>query len=824
MADVFSTNNPGFDVNPLTDAELLMVQTIAGLGDPNADRILFWDDSAGSFAYLTAGTGLTITNTTISASGSIDGSGTTNEIAYWVDADTLGALAVATYPSLAELAHVKGVTSAIQTQFTGKAATALSNLASVAINTSLVSDTDNTDALGISGTAWSDLFLGDGAVINFNAGDVTITHSANAITVAGGDLLVPDEAYDDAGWNGDLSVPTKNAIRDKIESLTGVATAWTDIGDATGDTTIALGGNFTLFTSTLDAAGEAVFTIHNTDADLANDTVLLRLDFDDNGDANAIFLQLRDEASGTPNVVFQVGADGATSMDGALTVGGTTTLATSLTGVLRADSGVVSVDADVTDIVAAGTTIAAGKLELATDAETVTGTDTARATTPANLVAKMAAPGAIGGTTPAAGTFTTLGGTTITASTGFALGDGDYVGVTGNEVLTFATAGTITLSGADWIIADGNGAVIGHTAQLVAGGITPEYQIIGTSTTNVDSTLLIANYSTTATSGAVLMLAKSDQGTPGSFALLDSGDTIGGIQWVADDGVDLTSVAASIMAFVDGSSGSNDMPGRIVFATTSDAGVAATDRWIIDSAGAFKPAADGSFDIGTTALAVNNLHLDTGATINFENGNAVITHSSAILTVSTGDLRVTTAGTNTASVVTVGGTQTLTAKTLTSPTVNASTLGGVHQLAEGGEVRLDAAGSADGAYSGITIAGTAGAALAFGDLIYLAAADSRWELADADAASTSGDVLLGMCVLAAGADGNATTVLLVGNIRADAVFPALTISAPAYVGTTAGDIQTAQPSGTDDVIRRVGFALTADELYFNPSNDYITHT
>lgn len=108
--------------------------------------------------------------------------------------------------------------------------------------------------------------------------------------------------------------------------------------------------------------------------------------------------------------------------------------------------------------------------------------------------------------------------------------------------------------------------------------------------------------------------------------------------------------------------------------------------------------------------------------------------------------------------------------------------------------------------------------------MYLAAADSRWELADADAASTSGDVILGMCVLAAAGDGSATTVLLYGNIRADAAFPTLTIGAPAYVGTTAGDIQVAQPSGTDDVIRRVGFALTADVLFFNPSNDYVTHT
>lgn len=38
-----------------------------GLADPNADRILFWDDSAGAKAWLTVGTGLTISGTTLSS-------------------------------------------------------------------------------------------------------------------------------------------------------------------------------------------------------------------------------------------------------------------------------------------------------------------------------------------------------------------------------------------------------------------------------------------------------------------------------------------------------------------------------------------------------------------------------------------------------------------------------------------------------------------------------------------------------------------------------------------------------------------------------------
>ena len=109
--------NPGIGgIDELTDAETLVIQSIAALADPGADRILFWDESENAYKYLTAGSGLTITGTTMTATGTVDGSGTSNEIAYWVDSDTLGALAVATYPSLTQLSYVKGVTSAIQTQ------------------------------------------------------------------------------------------------------------------------------------------------------------------------------------------------------------------------------------------------------------------------------------------------------------------------------------------------------------------------------------------------------------------------------------------------------------------------------------------------------------------------------------------------------------------------------------------------------------------------------------------------------------------------------------------------------------------------------------
>lgn len=158
----------------------------------------------------------------------------------------------------------------------------------------------------------------------------------------------------------------------------------------------------------------------------------------------------------------------------------------------------------------------------------------------------------------------------------------------------------------------------------------------------------------------------------------------------------------------------------------------------------------------------------------------------------------------------------------TNPTLTGINMAGAITLNEQGIV-LDSAISGDGYYSGITEAGTAGATLAFGDLVYLNNDDSRWELVDANL-SDGYDKKLGICVLAAAADGNATTILLWGKVNAATAFPALTVGAPAYMSETAGDIVTAQPTTTDVAIRVVGYGNSADELFFCPSANYITHT
>jgi len=54
--------------------------------------------------------------------------------------------------------------------------------------------TSDGGALGTASLMWSDLFLASGAVINFNNGDITLTHSSGVIAFDGGSLRVATDA------------------------------------------------------------------------------------------------------------------------------------------------------------------------------------------------------------------------------------------------------------------------------------------------------------------------------------------------------------------------------------------------------------------------------------------------------------------------------------------------------------------------------------------------------------------------------------------------------------------------------------------------------
>lgn len=133
------------------------------------------------------------------------------------------------------------------------------------------------------------------------------------------------------------------------------------------------------------------------------------------------------------------------------------------------------------------------------------------------------------------------------------------------------------------------------------------------------------------------------------------------------------------------------------------------------------PGANDGAALGSGTLSFSDLFLATGGLINFANGNWVATHSSGILTVSTGDLRVTTAGTNSASVVTVGGTQTLTAKSLTSPTITGTPTAAGSTWADLGTVTTVVISG--GSINGTAIGQSTSAAGKFTDLVATSSAD-----------------------------------------------------------------------------------------------------
>jgi len=75
-----------------------------------------------------------------------------------------------------------------------------------------------------------------------------------------------------------------------------------------------------------------------------------------------------------------------------------------------------------------------------------------------------------------------------------------------------------------------------------------------------------------------LNFSKSRAATIGDNTVVQDGDGLGAIIWSGADGTDRSTPAAQIQAVVDGTPGSNDMPGKLIFSTTKD-GAAATSEY-----------------------------------------------------------------------------------------------------------------------------------------------------------------------------------------------------------------------------------------------------
>ena len=113
----------------------------------------------------------------------------------------------------------------------------------------------------------------------------------------------------------------------------------------------------------------------------------------------------------------------------------------------------------------------------------------------------------------------------------------------------------------------------------------------------------------------------------------------------------------------------------------------------------------------------------------------------------------------------------------------------------------------------------AGTTITAFDCVYLGSAGT-WLLTDADAASTS----LGLLAIAmqSRTSTQLTKVALPGTIIRNDSWNWATVGAPIYLSVTSGALTQTITTGTNKVVRVVGYALTDDCIYFNPSPNYIT--
>jgi hypothetical protein len=173
-------------------------------------------------------------------------------------------------------------------------------------------------------------------------------------------------------------------------------------------------------------------------------------------------------------------------------------------------------------------------------------------------------------------------------------------------------------------VIDASGRVnVGGTAWYSIGSVTPANQFNGAGTI---ASLGLNSWQAGVNVQSRIYFNRADSATQGDFSdAVDSGDNLGSIHWTGSDGTAFIE-AASINAAVDGTPGTNDMPGRLVFSTTADGASSPTERMRIDSAGRLL--------LGTTA---------TGARVNISanstedalritqtgSGNALVVEDSA---------------------------------------------------------------------------------------------------------------------------------------------------------------------------------------------------
>ena len=184
----------------------------------------------------------------------------------------------------------------------------------------------------------------------------------------------------------------------------------------------------------------------------------------------------------------------------------------------------------------------------------------------------------------------TVAATTITASGTTTLSGNQIVSVTDNTnaALRITQLGTgnallvedSTNPDATPFVIDASGRVVlGYTANISTANLL-ELQSTGSATN-----FSFGFYGWSSGAGFPIQnFYRSKSGAIGTQGTVASGDNIGALRFFGDDNTAFIQ-AASITAAVDGTPGTSDMPGRLIFSTTADGASTPTERIRITSAG-----------------------------------------------------------------------------------------------------------------------------------------------------------------------------------------------------------------------------------------------
>ena len=137
------------------------------------------------------------------------------------------------------------------------------------------------------------------------------------------------------------------------------------------------------------------------------------------------------------------------------------------------------------------------------------------------------------------------------------------------------------------------------TAQAALAGQTPVLQA-HSAAGSTDNSVLFANWDVTTGQAPTISFAKSVGDAIGTRGAVANTQLLGSLHFLGDDGTAFIR-AAQITAEVDGTPGTNDMPGRLLLSTTADGASAPTERLRVDSAGVITARIGTAIPAGGTA-------------------------------------------------------------------------------------------------------------------------------------------------------------------------------------------------------------------------------